>query len=375
MWIYHYNKWPDFSWDAQALSTTLAAIRHQQGLLIGKMEGLGFELRQETSLQMLTSEVVKSSAIEGEHLNREEVRSSIASRLGMPQAGMKAASRDVEGVVEMMLDATQRAETALSKDRLFGWHNALFPTGYSGMYKIRVGDWRQADKGPMRVVSGAMGQERVHFEAPAAEVLSKEMKQFLVWFNKKPAYDPVLKAGVAHLWFVTLHPFDDGSGRIARAIADMALARADGVPERFYSMSTQIEKERKEYYKQLEAQQRGTTDITDWLLWFLDCLGRSLSRANKSVSKVLLKAELWTKVNASPVNERQRDIINRMLQEDFKGHMNTSKYAKLLKCSNDTALRDITQLRNRGVFIQNEGGGRSTSYRLASSKKEVAMVT
>jgi Fic family protein len=364
MWIYEHKNWPDFTWNDKVIAGKLAEVRHQQGRLLGRMEGLGFDLRREASLDTLTSDVVKSSAIEGETLNPEEVRSSIARRLGLDIAGLVPASRDVEGIVEMMLDATQKFSKPLTKDRLFDWHAALFPTGRSGMHKITVGGWRKEEAGAMQVVSGALGKERVHFEAPNAKLLEKEMKVFLAWFEKKSDLDAVLKAGIAHLWFVTIHPFEDGNGRIARAIGDMALARADGTADRFYSLSAQIERERKAYYDHLEHQQRSEPDITDWISWFLDCLGRAITNAETALSKVLLKAELWKKINQNPVNDRQRTIINRMLEDGFTGFMNTSKYAKLAKCSNDTALRDIQDLVSRGIFLKNEGGGRNTSYRL-----------
>ncbi len=364
MWIYEHKGWPNFSWDYQRLSSKLADIRHRQGRLLGRMEGLGFDLNREALLSTLTSDVVKSSAIEGEDLNPDEVRSSIARRLGMNVAGLIAASRHVEGIVEMMLDATQSFSKPLSKKRLFDWHAALFPTGRSGMHSIVVGDWRNDDSGPIQVVSGPIGHETIHFEAPSADRLYKEMAIFLSWFEEPDNVDPVLRAGIAHLWFITIHPFEDGNGRIARAIADMALARADNTAYRFYSLSSQFEFERKDYYNQLERQQRSTPEMTGWLEWFLDCLGRSISSAEDTLSKVMFKAQLWNKINQNPVNDRQRRIINRMLEDDFKGHMNTSKYAKLAKCSNDTALRDIQDLKGRGIFIQNAGSGRSTSYHL-----------
>lgn len=364
MWVHEHQNWPNFTWDVGSLVSKLADIRHRQGRLLGRMEGLGFELKCEASLSTLTNDVVKSSAIEGENLNPEEVRSSIARRLGIDIAGLIPASRDVEGIVEMMLDATQQFSKPLTKDRLFDWHAALFPTGRSGTHKITVGGWRTIDAGPMQVVSGPIGKEKVHFEAPDADRLEKEMHAFLKWFGNNDDIDPVIKAGIAHLWFVTIHPFEDGNGRIARAIGDMALARADGTQDRFYSLSSQIEVERKHYYDQLEKQQRATPDITDWLSWFLDCLGRAISNAETTLGNVLFKAQLWDTINQKPVNDRQRLIINRMLEDDFEGFMNTSKYAKLAKCSNDTALRDIQELKERGTFIQNPGGGRSTSYRL-----------
>ena len=364
MWIHEHQDWPRFSWDAETLAYKLADIRHHQGRLVGRMEGLGFELKREASLSTLTNDVLKSSAIEGESLNREEVRSSIARRLGIDIAGLIPASPDVEGMVEVMLDATQHFAKPLTKDRLFGWHAALFPTGRSGMHKITVGGWRTVEAGPMQVVSGPIGKEKVHFEAPSAERLEKEMEALLAWLARGNDTDPVIRAGVAHLWFVTIHPFEDGNGRIARAIGDMALARADGTPDRFYSLSSQIEAEREQYYGRLEVQQRATLDITDWLSWFLDCLGRAISDAEVILGNVLFKAQLWDKINQKPVNDRQRLIINRMLEDDFEGFMNTSKYAKLAKCSKDTALRDITELKLRKVFLQNQGSGRSTSYRL-----------
>lgn len=364
MWIHEHQNWPTFTWDAEALVSKLADLRHRQGRLLGRMEGLGFELKRDANLSALTDDVVKSSAIEGENLDPEEVRSSIARRLGMDVAGLVPAGRDVEGIVEMMLDATQQFSKPLTKSRLFDWRAALFPTGRSGMRHIAVGGWRNMDAGPMQVVSGPVGKQKVHFEAPGADRLEDEMGAFLEWFDNDHDIDPVIKAGIAHLWFVTIHPFEDGNGRIARAIGDMALARAEGAPERFYSLSSQIEAEREHYYDQLEKQQRSAPDITDWLSWFLDCLGNAIADAETTLGKVLFKARLWDAINQRPVNERQRLIINRMLEDDFEGFMNTSKYAKLTKCSNDTALRDIQALKERGILIQNPGGGRSTSYRL-----------
>ena len=359
MWIYEHQNWPNFTWNAGSLASKIADVRHRQGRLLGRMEGLGFELKREASLDTLTHDIVKSSAIEGENLNPEEVRSSIARRLGIDIAGLIPSSRNVEGIVEMMLDATQMFSKPLTKERLFGWHAALFPTGRSGMHLINVGGWRAS---PMQVVSGPIGREKVHFEAPSAEKLENEITIFLTWFDKKSDLDPVLKAGIAHLWFVTIHPFEDGNGRIARAIGDMALALADSTQDRFYSLSNQVETERKAYYHQLEKQQRSTPEITHWLEWFLDCLGRAISNAEQTLHKVFFKAQLWDKINKNPINNRQRLIINRMLEDNFKGYMNTSKYAKLAKCSNDTALRDIQGLKMYGIFVQNPGGGRSTSY-------------
>jgi Fic family protein len=364
-YIHDLPEWPDFTWDTRALARALAAVRHKQGKHLGKMEALGFELRTEASLTTLTNEVVKSSAIEGENLDTDEVRSSIARRLGLDVAGLPRPGREVEGIVEIMLDATRNFAKPLTEERLYGWHAALFPTGRSGMYRITVGGWRTGRAGPMQVVSGPMGKERVHFQAPDAERLAGEMERFLDWFNRSSDMDPVLKAAMAHLWFVTIHPFDDGNGRIARAIADMALSQADGSKDRFYSMSSGIEDERKEYYIQLESAQRGSLDITSWMAWFLGCLDRALEASDTMLASVLHKARLWRRINIRPVNERQRKVINRMFDHGWQGHLNTSKYAKLAKCSTDTALRDIRELLERGVLIKNEGGGRSTSYRLA----------
>jgi Fic family protein len=363
-YIHEKQGWPELTWDSETLAAPLAAVRHKQGRLLGKMEALGFDLRAEASLSVLTADVVKSSAIEGEALDPEEVRSSIARRLGLDVAGLPKASRNVDGVVEMMLDATQDFSAELTEERLFGWHAALFPTGRRGMSRIAVGQWRPGEAGPMQVVSGPIGREKVHFEAPSAERLEGEMSQFFAWFNEPPTIDPVLKAGIAHFWFVTIHPFEDGNGRVARAIADMSLARADGTKDRFYSMSSQIEAERKEYYLKLEAAQRGDLDITSWLSWFLDCLGRAIDGTEQGLSGVLNKARLWERINQRPVNERQRLVINRMLN-GFEGFLTTSKYAKLAKCSTDTALRDIQEMLERGILLANPGGGRSTSYRLA----------
>lgn len=364
MWIYEHKNWSNFTWDMQTLASKLADIRYRQGCLLGRMQGLGFELKREASLGTITNDIIKSSAIEGENLNAQEVRSSVAKRLGIDIGGFVPVHRDVEGIVEMMLDATQNFLKPLTKERLFDWHACLFPTGRSGMHKIIVGDWRTIDTGPMQVISGAIGQEKIHFEAPHAKNLEQEMSRFIAWLSADNDIDPVIKAGIAHFWFVTIHPFEDGNGRIARAIGDMALARADGTQDRFYSLSSQIEAERKDYYTILEQQQRGTPNITDWLFWFLDCLGRAIDNADITIGNVLFKAQLWNMINSKPVNQRQKLIINRMLEDDFEGFMNTSKYAKLTKCSQDTALRDIQELKDREIFIQNSGGGRSTSYRL-----------
>jgi Fic family protein len=331
------------------------------------MEGLGFQLRVEAVLDSLAEEVLKSSEIEGETLDRDQVRSSIARRLGLDIGGLTPADRDVEGVVEMMLDATQNYAEPLTVRRLFDWHAALFPTGRSGMSKIKVAAWRDDAKGPMQVVSGPIGKERVHYEAPAADCVRDEMRKFLRWFEKDNSTDLVLKAGVAHLWFVTIHPFDDGNGRIARAIADMDLARSERSPQRFYSMSAQIRQERKAYYENLAATQKGGLDITRWLEWFLECLGRAFDRAETILAKVRDKARFWERFAKMEFNERQREIVNRLLN-GFDGKLTSSKWAKLAKCSQDTALRDIEDLIRKKVLVKDAAGGRSTSYSLARMK-------
>jgi Fic family protein len=363
MYIHALKDWPKFRWSQEQLAESLAAIRHRQGLLIGRMQGLGFDLRQEALLKTLTVDVLKTSEIEGAKLDAEQVRSSIARHLGMEIGALKAKDRDVEGIVEMMFDATRRYDASLTADRLFSWHSALFPIGRSGLRKIRVGTWRDDSTGPMQVVSGPIGKERIHFEAPAAERLDREMAAFLDWFNKPDEINEVLKAGLAHLWFVTLHPFDDGNGRIARAIADMMLARSENTSQRFYSMSAQIQQERVAYYDILEQTQKGTVEITRWMNWFLDCLSRAIDGAQATLGSVLAKARMWEKLRGVSLNERQTLILNRLL-DGFEEKLNTSKYANLTNCSQDTALRDIDALVERGILIRSSGGGRSTSYAL-----------
>jgi Fic family protein len=328
------------------------------------MEALGLRVREETVLYTLTEDVVKSSEIEGEKLDADQVRSSVARRLGMDIGGLRPADRHVDGVVEMMLDATQHYDRPLTAERLFGWHASLFPAGRSGMHPIRVGRWRDDSKAPMQVVSGPVGRERVHFEAPAAGRLEGEMQRFLGWFNGDTAMEPVLKAALSHLWFVTIHPFDDGNGRVARAIADMALARSEGSPRRFYSMSGQIREERADYYRILEQTQRDTLDVTAWIEWFLGCLRRAIESAQSALSGALDKARYWERLREVSLNERQRLVINRLL-EGFDGKLTTSKWAALTKSSSDTALRDIQQLVERRVLVKDQAGGRSTSYSLA----------
>lgn len=364
MYIHQLRNWPTFQWDNDVITPLLAEVRHRQGRLLGRMEGLGFHLQEEATLHTLTLDVLKSSEIEGEVLNPDQVRSSIARRLGMDIAGLVPADRNVEGVVEMMLDATQRYSTTLTQDRLFGWHAALFPTGHSGIHKIVVGAWRNNVKeDPMQVVSGPMGRENVHFQAPDSDRLQHEMDAFLKWVNSSEKIDPVLKAAIAHLWFVTIHPFDDGNGRIARALADMLLARADESNKRFYSMSTQIRAERKTYYDILEETQKGTLDITEWLQWFLACLDRAIAATDNTLATVMRKAKFWERPATLTINDRQKLMLNKLL-DGFEGKLISSKWAKITKVSQDTAVRDIQDLIERGLLIKEDAGGRSTSYLL-----------
>ena len=364
VYIHQLTNWPQFTWSGEQITPLVTEVRTRQSRLLGRMDSLGFHLQTEATLQTLTLDVLKSSEIEGEQLDADQVRSSIARRLGIDIAGLVPADRHVEGIVEMMIDATQQFLQPLSEQRLFSWHAALFPTGYSGMYKIQVASWRNhTTDDPMQVVSGASGRETIHFLAPDAERLQHEMEQFLEWFNHDTTNDPVLKAALAHLWFVTIHPFDDGNGRIARAIADLQLARADGSPQRFYSMSAQIRKERKEYYQVLETTQKGSLDITSWLRWFLECLNRSILATDETLAVVLHKARFWDKYAATPLNERQRIMLNKLL-DGFEGKLNSSKWAKISKTSTDTALRDILDLLQKKILVKETGGGRSTSYTL-----------
>ena len=361
-YIHQLANWPKFTWNQKKIFPVLAAVHHQQGRLFGRMEALGFGLKAEATLQTLTLDVLKSSEIEGELLNADQVRSSIARRLGMDIASLIPADRNVEGVVEMMLNATQNFTDPLTDERLFSWHAALFPTGRSGMQKIITGAWRNnAADDPMQVVSGAMGREKVHYQAPDAGLLADEMSKFLQFFNNAMDIDPVLKAAIAHVWFVTIHPFDDGNGRIARAIADMQLSRADGTAQRFYSMSAQIRKERNAYYDILEATQKGDLNITDWLSWFLNCLDRSLKATDETLGAVLHKAKFWEHHAKTVLNNRQLLMINKLL-DGFTGKLTTSKWATITKSSQDTALRDIQDLMEKNILVKEPGGGRSTSY-------------
>lgn len=362
-YIHLLAEWPTFHWRETDIAKQLAAVRHRQGKLIGRMEGLGFELRSEAMLATLTDDVIKSSEIEGEDLDRQQVRSSIARRLGMDIAGAVHTDRNVEGVVEMMLDATQNLARPLTEARLFDWHAALFPTGRSGMARITVGAWRLDKEGPMQVVSGPYGREKVHYQAPDADRLASEMDAFLAWFEGPTDCDAVIKAALAHLWYVTIHPFDDGNGRIARAIADMGLARSEGSPQRFYSMSAEIRQRRKGYYDILEKTQKGDLDVTDWLVWFLDCLDGAITRSENELQHVLAKARFWEQQRETPLNDRQRLMLNKLI-DGFEGKLTSSKWATIAKCSQDTALRDIEALISLGILEKEPAGGRSTSYAL-----------
>lgn len=360
--IHQKDNWPKFTWDSNIFLDLLSEVRNLQGRLIGKMETLGFDLRSEALLDILTLDVLKSSEIEGEFLNHDQVRSSIARRLGMEIAGAVESDRSVEGVVEMMLDATQKCFVPLTVDRLFDWHAALFPTGRSGMYKITVADWRKDTTGPMQVVSGAMGKEKVHFHAPNSDVVEKEMTRFIDWF-KNSKIEFVIKAAIAHLWFVTIHPFEDGNGRITRALTDMLLAQSDKSNQRFYSMSAQIRLERKQYYEILGKNQKGNLDITEWIVWFLNCLINALKSTDSILIRVLFKADFWQKHIDSTINDRQIKLLNKLL-DGFDGKLTSSKWAKIAKCSKDTAVRDINDLIEKGVLQKEPAGGRSTNYEL-----------
>ncbi|MGB8490199.1 MAG: Fic family protein [Bacteroidales bacterium] len=363
IYIYQQEDWPNFRWDSKEIILLLSKVRHLQGKLIGKMEALGFKLQNEAVLETLTIEVIKSSEIEGQILDPDQVRSSIARRLGIKVSGLVTSDRNVDGVVDMMVDATRNFNKPMTIDRLFGWHSALFPSGRSGIYRIIAGNWRDDSTGPMQVVSGAMGKEKVHYQAPPAGDIKKEIKTFLSWFNKESGEDLLIKSALAHLWFVTIHPFEDGNGRIARALSDMLLTKSDGSPQRFYSMSSQIRVERKKYYNILEKTQKGSLDITHWIIWYLKCLENALNFSDIILSKVLYKHKFWTKYASEVLNNRQILLINRLL-DDFVGVLTTSKWAKIAKCSQDTALRDIQDLLDKKILQKNPSGGRSTNYSL-----------
>ncbi len=360
MYIHLKENWTGFTFQAERVITLLSRVRNSQGRLLGRMESLGFSLREEAMLTTLTLDVLKSTEIEGEVLDKDQVRSSIARRLGIVKGDLVASSRNVDGVVEMMLDATQNYDKELTEERLFGWHAALFPVGYSGMYKIEVAKYRT---GEMQVVSGAMGKEKIHYEAPKPERLKSEMSAFLEWLNTNNELDQVIKSAIAHFWFVTIHPFDDGNGRIARTIADMILSRSDGSHERFYSMTNQIQKERKEYYEILESAQKGDSDITEWVVWYLECLQRALDATDEILESILAKAKFWDTYREATINDRQRKILNRLF-DGFDGKLTTSKWAKICKCSNDTALRDIQALIAMEILRKTDEGGRSVNYEL-----------
>ena len=365
MYTYERPEWPHFIWQHAQLEPLLGAVRHQQGQVLGRMQALGFSVQAQATLHTLTLDVLKSSEIEGEVLPADQVRSSLARRLGLDAGGLVSAERRVEGVVEMLLDATQEFGHPLTAERLWGWQAALFPTGRSGLQRIAVGAWRTGRKGPMQVVSGAAGRERVHFEAPDAGVVDAEMARFLAWFNGPVALDAVLKAAVAHLWFVTVHPFEDGNGRLARAVTDLQLTRADGTAQRFYSLSAQIRAERAAYYAQLEAAQQGGLDITAWLEWFLNCLSRALAGTEQTLANVLAKARFWEQHAPRQLNARQHKLLN-LLLEGFEGKLTSSKWAAIAKCSQDTASRDIQALLEQQILVKEAAGGRSTAYRLAN---------
>lgn len=362
-YIWQTGDWPAWRYDLAALAGPLAEVSRAQGLLLGRLADVGLALRDQASLAALTEDVVKTSEIEGEQLNAASVRSSIARRLGVDIGASAPVDRHIEGVVEMVLDATANCDAPVTRERLFAWHAALFPTGYSGLSKISIGAWRDDASGPMQVVSGPVGRQRVHYEAPPADRLERETSPFLDWINGSSNEPPLIKAALGHLWFVTLHPFDDGNGRIARAIGDLLLARADGSPQRFYSLSAQIQRERKAYYDILERTQKGTLDVTEWLAWFLATLHRAVDQAQHTLDAVLAKARFWQHWASTPLNERQAMLLNRLL-DGFEGKLTSSKWAAVAKCSPDTALRDVNELLARGVLRKSDAGGRSTSYEL-----------
>lgn len=364
-YIWQAADWPNWQYDLAELAGPLAEVSRAQGLLLGRLADVGLGLRDQASLAALTDDVIKTSEIEGEQLDVESVRSSIARRLGVDIGALAPVDRHVEGVVEMVLDATANCAATVSYERLFGWHAALFPTGYSGMSRITIGAWRDDLGGPMQVISGPIGRQNIHFEAPPAGRLEEDMARFVAWINDGPDLPPVIKAGIGHLWFVTLHPFDDGNGRIARAIGDLLLARADGSPQRFYSLSAQIQRERSAYYAILERTQKGTLDVSAWLAWFLAALHRAVDQAHRSLDAILFKARFWHRFGGVPLNARQAKLINRLL-DGFDGKLTSSKWAAIAKCSADTALRDINELLERGMLQRSASSGRSTSYELAA---------
>jgi Fic family protein len=365
-YLWQASDWPSWRYDLAALAQSLADVSRAQGLLMGRVADVGMALRDQASLSALTEDVIKTSEIEGEQLNVKSVRSSIARRLGVDIGALAPVDRHVDGVVEMVLDATANCNAPVTRDRLFGWHAALFPTGHSGLVRINVGAWRDDATGPMQVVSGPLGRQRVHFEAPPAERLQSETDRFINWANSASNEPPLIKAGLAHLWLVTLHPFDDGNGRIARAVGDLFLARADGSPQRFYSLSAEIQRQRKAYYDILERTQKQSLDVTEWLAWFLETLHRAVDQAQHSLDAVLARTRFWQRRVTTPLNERQVKLVNRLM-DGFEGKLTSSKWAAIAHCSPDTALRDITELLARGLLRKSDSGGRSTSYELNDS--------
>lgn len=365
-YIWQSDAWPNWRYDLSAIANQLTTVSHAQGLLMGRLADVGMAVRDQAGIATLTDEVVKSSEIEGEVLNADSVRSSVARRLGVDIGAVAQVDRHIDGVVDMVLDATLNSDKPLSAERLFGWHAALFPTGYSGLNKITTGQWRDDSDGPMQVVSGPVGRRKVHFEAPPAHTLPKETADFITWANAATGEPALVKAGLAHLWFVTLHPFDDGNGRMARAVGDLFLARADSSLQRFYSLSAQIQRERKDYYDILERTQKGTLDVTQWLTWFLVTLYRAIESSHSTLEKVLVKALFWQRLAGVALNERQVKLLNRML-DGLEGKLTSSKWAAIAKCSPDTALRDITQLMALGVLQKSNGAGRSTGYLLVDA--------
>lgn len=368
-YIWQHADWPHWIYDRQRLAPLLAQVHRAQGHLLGRMHDLGMDLREQAALRVFTEDVLKTSEIEGELLNHEAVRSSVARRLGVNIGALAPADRNVDGIVEMVLDATRKYDAELTTERLLGWHAALFPTGYSGISKICVGRWRDDAHGPMQVVSGPIHHHKIHFEAPPAHHLDAEMHDFILWLSNDQRDEPVLKAGLAHLWLVTVHPFDDGNGRIARAVGDMVLARAEASSQRYYSLAAQIQRERKAYYERLEATQKGAMDVTEWLEWFLGCLLRAIEGSEQTLSSVLLKARFWQRWAGVSLNERQIKLLNRLL-DGFEGKMTTGKWAAIAKCSQDTALRDIADLLELKVLIRSQASGRSTSYEIALSESK-----
>lgn len=363
-YIWQAPDWPRWRFDLAALAAPMAEAARAQGLLLGRLADVGLALREQASLAALTDDVLKTSEIEGERLDAQSVRSSLARRLGVDIGALAPADRHVDGVVDMVLDASAHCDVPVSQERLFAWHAALFPTGHSGLSRIRVGAWRDDASGPMQVVSGPIGRRRVHFEAPPAGRLASEIDRFLDWLNGEPQEPPLVRAALGHLWFVTLHPFDDGNGRIARAIGDLLLARADRSPQRYYSLSAQIQFERSAYYEMLERTQRGTMEVTGWIAWFLGSLHRAVDRAQHGIDAVLARARFWQHWATTPMNPRQIKLLSRLL-DGFEGPLTTSKWAAIARCSQDTALRDIGELVAHGVLRKSTAGGRSTRYELA----------